>query len=219
MFGKLAPPKMKTESQTQNNFAAPRANPPPILRGGDEHYAVRALGVTAIGVFAGDEIQIHDSEGRQPAHILAVDAAGAGCTEKLGLAANARGGEIYELLQNGGEAAARILREIKNLGADLRDAPAALTMQGDTPPGNSLTFTAEEDAICLVAAPGAKNARARTNAAERTFCARTPQKSAAAFVAFAAAAARRCVARFPHCRGERKKLSGRGRRIYSDSGY
>ncbi|WP_424946298.1 hypothetical protein [Candidatus Spongiihabitans sp.] len=75
---------------------------------GKERYVVRADAVVALPMLAGDELEIVDPEGLQPAQVLAFDAAGQSATAQLRVAPNTNGETIARMLDSDSPVAAKI---------------------------------------------------------------------------------------------------------------
>ena len=120
---------------------------------GKERYTVKGLGLAAIPLLAGDEVQIVDPEGMQPASIVAFDAAGNERTAQLGLTPNGTGAPLAALLQRQ-TAGQRLRAGLTSLSITLDGCKPAVTMQGDTPAGHSIRFVSAADVTCLIAANG-----------------------------------------------------------------
>ena len=122
---------------------------------GRERYTVKGLGVIAIPLFAGDQVEIQDPEGMQPAAIAAFNSKGQSCTSKLGLKPNSRGDALLTALQTKDAKTLMLKRKLDQFGVDTVNLDVAMELQGDTVAGSHTHFTAEEDVICMIAAPGA----------------------------------------------------------------
>ncbi|MEM7196188.1 MAG: DUF1989 domain-containing protein [Pseudomonadota bacterium] len=121
---------------------------------GRERYSVRGMGVIAVPLFAGDMVEVQDPEGLQPAAIAAFNSRGDSCTQQLGLTVNSRGDSLLRALSAGSDMTARLKRKLDQFNVDVANLDVAKELQGDTPAGASIHFTAEADLICLLSAPG-----------------------------------------------------------------
>ncbi|WP_424946293.1 DUF1989 domain-containing protein [Candidatus Spongiihabitans sp.] len=120
---------------------------------GKERYVVRADAVVALPMLAGDELEIVDPEGLQPAQVLAFDAAGQSATAQLGVAPNTNGETIARMLDSDSPVAAKIRNKLKTLSVSLPAAKVAEVLSGDTAAGSSITLVSEGELVCLVGAP------------------------------------------------------------------
>ena len=101
----------------------------------------------------GDELEIVDPEGLQPAQVLAFDAAGQSATAQLGVAPNTNGETIARMLDSDSPVAAKIRNKLKTLSVSLPKAKVAEVLSGDTVAGSSIKLVSEGELVCLVGAP------------------------------------------------------------------
>ncbi len=121
---------------------------------GQERHRVDGGGVIAFPVYAGDQIKVTDPQGLQSVCIAGFDEKGQSQTDKLGITCNTTAEAIQSNLLNADPGASRLLAKLKALSVDLVTAKAAHLLTDKTPAGASISFTAEADLICLIAAPG-----------------------------------------------------------------
>ena len=121
---------------------------------GRERYTVKGLGVIAIPLYAGDQVEIQDPEGKQSAAIAAFNSKGQSSTTKLGLTANSRGDTLLSTLETSDAKTKSLKRKLDRFGVDTLNLDVAIELEGETAPGSQVTFTAEEEVICIIAAPG-----------------------------------------------------------------
>ncbi len=121
---------------------------------GRERYLVRGGSVTAVPLMAGDELEIVDPEGKQPAHLFAFDSSSNHATSQLGVKANARGESMAGMLHHDSPVAAKIRNRLKSFSIDLSGARVAEVLSGDTVAGSHIKLASEADLVCLVGAPG-----------------------------------------------------------------
>ena len=87
---------------------------------GKERYVVRAGAVVAVPMLPGDELEIVDPEGLQPAHVLAFNSSGQSVTAQLGVAPNTNGETIARMLDSDSPVAAKIRNKLKTLSVSCR---------------------------------------------------------------------------------------------------
>ncbi len=121
---------------------------------GRERYTVRGGAMVVVPLLPGDAVELVDPEGLQCAHIAAFDSRGRDCTGSLGLATSVRGETLANMLHADTAGADRIRRALKKFDIDLAGADAALVLDGETPAGNRVSFTAEVECVALIGAPG-----------------------------------------------------------------
>ena len=121
---------------------------------GKERYLIRAGAVIAVPMLTGDELEIVDPEGCQPAHIYACNSTSQNATAYLGLVANTTGDTISRMLDSGSQVAANIRNKLDSFSIDLPRAPVAEILSGETDAGSSVTLVSEGDLVCLICAPG-----------------------------------------------------------------
>ena len=139
---------------------AARLREPGLWPAGVERRRVPALGMLALPVFCGDEVEIVDPQGLQVAHVAGFNHLGESVTNALGVAANAGGERMARCLAaaaadaNGGASAQRLAGKLREHNIDLSRAQVAELLAGESRPGNAASFVCEVDALCLVCAPG-----------------------------------------------------------------
>ncbi|MDN5914268.1 MAG: aminomethyltransferase family protein [Pseudonocardia sp.] len=125
---------------------------------GLETYWVRAGGLTAVRLAAGDELTVIDRQGRQAAEITTLDPQGRSRGSVLGLPPDGPATVLGGLADGGAHRASGpadpVLAELIRRGLDPTDLTASITFGEWSPAGASETFTAREDGIVVVAAPG-----------------------------------------------------------------
>ena len=139
---------------------------------GVERRRVPAMGMLALPVFCGDEIEIVDPQGLQVAHVAGFDHKGKPITGALGIAENAKsadGAQMAQCLASDAPGARRLAKKLQAYGinlaslASLASARVAELLGGTTQPnqpnqptrpGNAASFICEADALCLICAPG-----------------------------------------------------------------
>ncbi len=111
------------------------------------------MGVLALPVFCGDEIEIVDPQGLQIAHVAAFNPTGKAITAALGVVENTDGTRMARCLLEAAPGARKLGKKLRAHGIDLAACRAAELLKGDTMPGNAITFTCQTDALCLICAP------------------------------------------------------------------
>ncbi len=125
-----------------------------FLGNGVERYPVRGGGVSVVRLEAGDELEIVDLEGRQLCEVIAFGPDGRAKPEVLGAAAARSAEGTLAMLSNGSEDSRAVTAVLKRRGIAFDDARAILLFEGDSRPGESASFTAARETLCLIAAPG-----------------------------------------------------------------
>ena len=121
---------------------------------GMERRRVPGLGVLALPVFCGDEVEIIDPQGLQIAHVAGFNHEGKPITGALGLKENTTGARMAQCLSRDAPDARRLGEKLQAHGIDLADSGVAELLGGETQPGNAVSFVCEADALCLICAPG-----------------------------------------------------------------
>ena len=121
---------------------------------GMERRRVPGLGVLALPVFCGDEVEIIDPQGLQIAHVAAFNHEGKPITGALGLKENTTGARMAQCLSRDAPDARRLGKKLQAHGIDLAVSGVAELLGGETQPGNAVSFVCEADALCLICAPG-----------------------------------------------------------------
>ena len=127
-----------------------------VLPAGTERYRVRGGGATVLAVAAGDELEIVDTEGLQRAEVAAFGPRGEADAGVLGAAKVAPAQGIAAILRQGSEDARSVKASLDARGIALGAARAVHLFGDESAPGASAAFTAERDAVLIVAAPGAR---------------------------------------------------------------
>ena len=127
----------------------------PFLGSGVERYSIPGGGTAVIGLEQGDELEIIDPEGLQRCEIAVFGKDGRPDTEALGAKASGPASGIADILSGAGEDAVKAAFALRKRQIDLGAGRAIVLFEGESRPGESATFTAERDVICMVAAPGA----------------------------------------------------------------
>jgi aminomethyltransferase len=150
---------------TADPILRPRGYQPglPFLGSGLERYPIRGGGASVIALEQGDRIEITDPEGLQRCEIAAFDKAGREDAAALGTVSSGPAEGIQAILSGTGEDVAKVALGLKTRKITLGDCRAIHLFDGDSRPGESLSFTAQRDVVCIVAAPGGPMAPDRQN--------------------------------------------------------
>lgn len=135
---------------------APRVLQPGLrlLPPGTERYRVKGGGMTVVCLYAGDTLRVVDPEGRQDCEIAVFDSNGESNTGLLGTVAKRKAVGITALLKSSIEDAQAAKAALHAKNVSVEDAKAIHLFEGDSLAGEKQEFTAEQDVICIVAAPG-----------------------------------------------------------------
>lgn len=129
----------------------------PTLARGVERHPIPGGGSRAIEVMAGDEFSIMDEEGLQSAELVFFTPDGTSDIAlfgaKAGRAGKAVAAGLQQTLTNGDESGKRVLNALNRAGFDLANAEA-VTLLGDSRPGDHETFIAERDGLLITCSPG-----------------------------------------------------------------
>ena len=126
----------------------------PFLGTGTERYPIRGGGVTVIDLFLGDSIAIIDPEGLQRCEMVVFDRSGKENAASLGAKASGLGEDISRILSGQSDEARRVVSGLEKRCIELTECKAIHLFDGDSRPGERVTFTADQDAVCVIAAPG-----------------------------------------------------------------
>ena len=124
---------------------------------GVERYEVPGCGALMIPIAAGDRVTITNTEGGQPAELVAADDKGRIDAAILGAVANSDAAGLKALLSGGPNAGSGLgaLRPgLDRRGIDLARAGALALFEGTTPAGTEQSFTISRAGMLIVAAPG-----------------------------------------------------------------
>ena len=120
-----------------------------------ERYVVRACGITAFELFRGDEIELVNPEGMQVGEITVFDGNGNSDLQTIGANTNGRAEGMKSILDGNDASAIKLERTLRYRNISLEAARSLSVFSKDSPAGESIRFTANEDLTCIVAAPGA----------------------------------------------------------------
>ncbi|MFV2032608.1 MAG: DUF1989 domain-containing protein [Gammaproteobacteria bacterium] len=119
-----------------------------------ERYLVRACGITALELFAGDEIELVSPEGLQVGEITVFDAQAKSDMQCIGAHADGRAEGFKNILGGNDASAIKLARTLKFRNISLDSAQSTRVFSDASPAGDSIRFTASENITCLIAAPG-----------------------------------------------------------------
>jgi len=119
-----------------------------------ERYVVRAGGITAIELFAGDEFQLVNPEGMQLGEIAVFDQHGSCDPGLIGANADGQAEGLKYILGGNDASAVKLARTLEFRDISLDSAQSINVFSPESPAGDSVSYTASEDITCIVAAPG-----------------------------------------------------------------
>ncbi len=126
----------------------------PFLGSNRERHPIRAGGSAVIILDQGDTIEIIDPEGRQRCEMAIFDKDGKEDAGAIGAKTSGRAKGLAAILKSGGEGAQKVVDRLRRRNIELCDTRAVHLFDGESRPGESAAFTAQRDAVCIVAAPG-----------------------------------------------------------------
>ncbi len=126
----------------------------PFLGTGIERYQIRGGGVTVIDLYPDDSIEIIDPEGLQRCECAVFGRDGKEDAGLIGAQADGAAEDIWKILTGPADDARRVSRRLKHWNIAPQDCGSVHLFDGESAPGESRSFVAERDAICLIAAPG-----------------------------------------------------------------
>ena len=124
-----------------------------LLPPGVQRYVVAGGGSIVLELAGGDNLEIVDSEGRQPCEIAAFDVNGRSDPGLLGTAADGPAAGIVRTLAAADDDARRVSSHLQRLNADLDKAQAVYVFAQDSMASDKASFTAQADNTCIIAAP------------------------------------------------------------------
>jgi aminomethyltransferase len=125
-----------------------------LLPPGTERYRVRGGGAMVVAMGAGDTLEIIDPEGRQPGELTIFGPAGINDCGLLGARSTGPSCAMAGILSNDAEDARAVASALRRRGIDASNAQAVHVFGPDSRPGERIAFTADQESICIVAAPG-----------------------------------------------------------------
>jgi len=139
------------------NFALPiRVLEPGLntLPPGIERYVVRAGGITALELAAGDAIELINPEGMQIGEITVFDAQGNSDMQFIGAKADGNAEGFKSILGGNDASAIKLARTLRFRNIVLDNAQSTGVFSRESPAGDSIRFDVATDVTCVVAAPG-----------------------------------------------------------------
>jgi aminomethyltransferase len=139
------------------NFALPiRVLEPGLntLPPGIERYVVRAGGITALELAAGDAIELVNPEGMQIGEITVFDAQGNSDMQFIGAKADGNAEGFKSILSGNDASAIKLARTLRFRNIVLDNAQSTGVFSRESPAGDSIRFDVATDVTCVVAAPG-----------------------------------------------------------------
>ena len=119
-----------------------------------ERYVVRAGGITAFDLLAGDELQLVNPEGMQIGEISVFDKNGKSDMQCIGASANGKAEGFKNILSGHDASAVKLARTLKFRNISLETAVSTRVFSSKSPAGDSVRFTSNEEVTCVIAAPG-----------------------------------------------------------------
>ena len=119
-----------------------------------ERYVVRAGGITALELFAGDELEVVSPEGMQQGEITVFDAQGKSDMQMIGATANGKAEGFKAILSGDDASAIKLERTLRFRNISVDSAECTRVFNKESPAGDAVRFTANKDITCVVAAPG-----------------------------------------------------------------
>ncbi len=121
---------------------------------GVERYVVRAGGITALELIAGDAIQLVNPEGMQVGEITVFDALGKSDMQFIGARTDGSAEGFKSILGGKDASAVKLERTLKFRNIVLDNAQSTRVFSRDSPAGDSMKFDVATDVTCVVAVPG-----------------------------------------------------------------
>jgi len=125
----------------------------PVLAPGVERHPVPGGGSRAVEIIAGDTFSVLDEQGQQTAELVFFTPDGKSDPGVFNATQGASATGIQQTLSSGDASGKRVLDALTRGGFDLGSA-SAVTVLGDSQPGDFETWTAAADGLLIVCAPG-----------------------------------------------------------------
>jgi len=122
---------------------------------GVERYPISARGSVVIQLHPGDELRIVDVEGGQRCELV-VFAGGRSDAGVIGATATGPPKGLLKQLEDAGEPGRALFASLSRRGLELDQAQAVYLFGEDATPGTEARYTAQGQAICIIAAPGGR---------------------------------------------------------------
>jgi len=134
----------------------PRVRQPGLnaLPANTERYLVTGGGSVALNLIAGDELELVNPEGLQQAEISVFDSNGRGDNGLIGARNDGNSEGLKQIIESGGRSAGTLKAALAQQGISLELARSTRVFEGQSPAGEAVQFTAQQDLTCIIAAPG-----------------------------------------------------------------
>jgi aminomethyltransferase len=119
-----------------------------------ERYTVVAGGITAVELYAGDEIQVVNPEGRQIGEITVFDQQGKSDMQCIGTVANGKAEGFKNILRGSDASAIKLERTLRYRNISLESAQSTRIFSEQSPAGDSVKYTANENLTCVITTVG-----------------------------------------------------------------
>ena len=126
----------------------------PFLGSGVERYVVRGGGATVIELGSGDGLEVLDPEGLQRCEITVFGEDGKDDAAAIGARSTGPAEGLLAIASENREDTRRVVRGLSQRNIELAGSQAVTLFDGDSRPGESVTFTAQRAAVCAIVAPG-----------------------------------------------------------------
>jgi aminomethyltransferase len=126
----------------------------PAFEPGVERYRVRGGGATVVKLFGGDELTVVDVEGRQGCELTFLLPGGGDGATAMGVRADGPATGLASLARDDGDDAAAVMAVLAARGLDPESASAVMLFNPWSLAGESITMRANDDVVCVAAAPG-----------------------------------------------------------------
>ncbi|MFP7674880.1 trimethylamine-oxide aldolase Tdm [Marivita sp. S0852] len=121
---------------------------------GTERYVVEGSGAILVRLEAGDRLEIENTEGGQPCEIVCARPDGSIDPGVIGATGHAEATGLQALLTSSDTSLRSLRLGIEARGLDLAGAPAVHLFESTTPARTTAEFTATQDGVAIIAAPG-----------------------------------------------------------------
>ena len=119
-----------------------------------ERYTVPPCGSVVFELLAGDQITVADPEGAQPGELIAFSPDGRCAPTSLCDTTPEAAAGFQKILASNEPSARQVAAGLKRRGISPAEARAIPLFGSDTPPGSTQHYTARDDILCVVCAPG-----------------------------------------------------------------
>ena len=119
-----------------------------------ERYTVPPCGSVVFELLAGDQITVTDPEGGQPGELIAFSPDGRCAPASLCDTAPQEAAGFQKILASNEPSARQVAAGLKRRGISPAEVRAIPLFDSDTHPGSAQHYTARDDILCVVCAPG-----------------------------------------------------------------